>query len=438
MALSADGMAHTPVRQWWIEARLARPDRRKGQLMNQWSGLSKWSAARMAVTAIGLASHCCAWSEQRITVEASRVVEPNETVQAARAQVERELKKQALSKVPTVIEWDRHLNGTEYRETVREMTAGVVKLESLTETVEVVSGGRVKVTIAGTAVVDDKQAKLWASRLDETERLRGELADARSSESRRHGQRSNPSGSGDGRPGEWATSTTVRMRLGEGQQLAALADATARARAEASKRAVRAMLQSATVEMGSVEAHKTIGSDLTRFSFGVRWNLVAVDALEKELAGKVQFRAGTEGEGLKMVDGIWRHSGDWRLADDLIWTRISLEIDAGVSKAKVPVAFPGYRVDVMGESACRSSYGRDFVRAMGGTQNMGWCLVVDGRADKGSTTRGFDVRSKANLYLKDSALGGITGPEVSWTIQWADGSTERVLPVVQWVGTRAQ
>jgi hypothetical protein len=145
-----------------------------------------------------------------------------------------------------------------------------------------------------------------------------------------------------------------------------------------------------------------------------------------------------EGEGLKMVDGIGRHSTDWRLADDLIWTRISLEVDAGVGKAAVPVGFTAYRVDVMGESACRSSYGRDYVRSMGGTQNMGWCLVVEGRADNESQARGVDVRSKANVYLRDAALGGITGPEVSWTIQWADGSKERVLPVVQWVGTRAQ
>lgn len=369
---------------------------------------------------------------QELHVSASRLVSQNETVQAARQLLEVALRKDALRQSPTIVEWDRDLRDDVYRETVKEMAAGRVRLQSVKETLEVVGGGAIKLTLEATAYVDDEEAKKWAAGLDETERLRAELADARRREALRASSgRGSKSGVADD-VGQPVVSTGVRMRLGDGADLGALAEAQSRATEEATREALIDMLRSAAVEIANVEATKEPGSRWTAFTYAVTWKLDGFESVARAYDRRVTFKGDDSRSTMRYLERAKASATGARLADELLWTRIDLEIAAGAGRTTVPVAFPAYKVGLIGEAACLDTYGRDYARRLNASPDMGWCIAVRAEAAGASERRAPDVRGSSKMWVHDRDLAGMTGPVVTWTVRWADGSVQQVAPVVRW------
>lgn len=374
-----------------------------------------------------------AMSGQSIEVSASRLVGDRETMQEVRALLERELRKDALRRSPTIVEWDRDLRGDEYRETVREMAAAKVTLSEVKERVEITEAGKLKVTLSARAEVSDEEMRRWAAGLDETERLRNELGDARrrlqsiASTRSAQGQQS----LGAERAGE--STTGVRMRLGDAAQLAAEAERAAKERDSDRKEALLRALRSAVVQVGSVRAEKTPGSQWTGFRYEISWKLREFAELSNAYTGAAAFKGPGAVSKMAYFDQFGGSKSAWKAREELMWTRIDLEISSGAGKKLIPVAFPAFSVSMIGEQACVNTYGRDFLVHARQTTDMGWCLLVEGDARGG---RGQpDVAGQSTLWVMDKDLASMVGPELSWSVRWKDGTVQRIAPVVQWTGS---
>lgn len=392
----------------------------------------------LAVGAMLAGAAINAWSGQELEVSATRVVAQHETVQAVRQGMERELRKEALRRSPTIIEWDRDLRGDAYSESVKEMSLATVRLSSFRERVEVDAKGQIILTVVANAVVDDAEVQRWAARLDETERLRAELSDARRRESinaRREASRN--TGRGELKQDE-TVSSSVRMRLGDGADLADLAKARAGEATGASREALIEMLRSSVIALGPVKVSASESGAWTEFDFGVNWKLAGFDQLARSYLGRVAFKGEDGLSGIRFFDRLGAASSAWRAADDLIWTRISLEINTDAGKASVPVAYAAYRVSMIGEAACVETYGTEYERQYPTRSDMGWCLAVEGSTDAEKTSRRPDMRNRSKVWVRSQDVAKMTGPEVTWSVRWADGSVARIKPVVQWKESVAQ
>lgn len=394
------------------------------------------TAYALALILALLGSAACA--EQEISVSASRAIQATETRQSVRQALERELRRDALRKSPTIIEWDRDLRGEVYYESVKEMVLATVRLGQINEQVEVSKSGEIKLTLTTTAVVNDEEVRKWAARLDETERLRAELTDARRRESIATRREAGRAAERHDLASESSASSSVRMRLGDGADLADLARARSKAASVESREALLDMLRSAVIEMGPVRVAGAVSEAWTEFAFAMSWKLPGFSDLAKSYEGRISFKGDGGQAGMRFFERMGAATSAWKSADDLVWTTINLEVNTGAGKASVPVAYPAYRVSVKGEAACVETYGMKYDRHYPTRNDMGWCLAVDGSTEGVSNFHRPNIGAKSKVWVKSQDLGRMTGPEVTWAIHWGDGTLTTVKPVVRWAERVAQ
>jgi hypothetical protein len=395
------------------------------------------------VIGIAVAAWVLGWAdayagEFRVNVSASRVVGETETVQGVRRALEGELRKECLRRAPTVVEWDRELTGDVYQERVREMVLATVRLEGLSQDLTITKSGSVQVGLKGIGVVDDESIRAWASRVSETERLRAEVADARRATEAAL-SRTRVAGESAGASVE-SPSSAVRLRLGDASQLAAIAEGSARSEELLAKESVQHMLKSGVVSLGSIDVEKRPGSKWTGFAFALSWQLDGIKAMEDAYSKWMRFSAGDSVAGLRFfeIEGSNPKGGmSGYMRQNMLWSRIDLEITSGKTKKLVPIAYPAYRVGLIGETACVRTYGRDFAERANQTTDMGWCMLARGDAKAERNGWSPDVHGQSTMWVSDEDVPSMRGPDVDWVVRWADGKVDRIPAVLQWTGRLA-
>ena len=376
--------------------------------------------------------------EFRVDVAASRMVGERETLQAVRRSLETELRTQSLRKSPTIVEWDRELSGDVYQERVREMVLANVRLEGLSEELTITRSGAVNVAVRAIGVVDDDSLRAWASRVDETERLRAEVADARRATELALSRAA--TAAAPGHKDVERNATAVRLRLGDASQLAAIAESSAKMEEQVAKDSVVQMLRSGSVKLGDIEVAKRPGSHWTAFALALSWKLDGFGAMEAAHAKWMRFVGPEDGGGLRYfeIEGSNPKGGmSGYMRQKMLWSRIDLEITSGRAKKLVPIAYPAYSVAMAGETACVRTYGRDYAEKVTQTRDMGWCILVRGDATAPKNGWSPDVSGQSTMWVKDEDVSSMAGPDVDWVVRWSDGSSQRVPAVLQWTGRMA-
>lgn len=376
-----------------------------------------------------LSSGSSAYEGERVVdVEVSRSLGRSQSLEGLRRELERELRRSALQGLPRVIEWDRVLRDEVLNESTKESTVAIVRLQAVREVLATSADGTVTLTLKAQAVVDDTALARWANQIQEVEALRNELSDVR--------RRTESEAVRRGREPAIGAVSSVHLRHGDAADLAALAEASSTARTHDLRNALLDVLRSAVLDIGAVKASKSPGSNFTGFSVELAWKLPGALAFANDFERELAFRPRDDASGIRFFDARTRaEPGSWRLRQQLMWTRVFLELRMGAASKSIPVAYPSRGVSMAGSQACVDSYAREALERRWPPSDMGWCFVEAGGTSEGDAVRP-DVRSQATVWVTQGQLPGAVGPEATWVVQWDGGAVDRV-PAVSIRGASA-
>lgn len=372
-------------------------------------------------------------SEARVEVQGDVVMSSGETLAAARVRLASELRKRALQKAPTVVEWERRLEGERYDEQVREITAGVVQLLDVQESIGKTERG-VVLTGRAVAVVDTTAAAKWAGNLDENERLRAEARDARGRSSIKE------TGSGAGMAKSAAPSTRVRIRIGDVSELAKAAERQQSEMGEEFRESLRTLLKRSPVELSEVRVFKSPESQWTGVGFGLRWELRGFADFERVLGSWTGVSRHWQFPGMVVASASMRgvDASTAEMRSRILGTSVMLVLKSGEKSIEIPVAYPAERVEYTGAAACTEGYGREPPETMPSVAGFGWCMLEAADAKKEKTPWTVPVRARSTLWVKERDVATTTGPDAEWMVRWPGGKVERLPAVVEWSRPLAQ
>ncbi|TXH00018.1 MAG: hypothetical protein E6R08_00865 [Nevskiaceae bacterium] len=377
----------------------------------------------LGLSIVLMAASQTAWAEKRFEVEARRTVGRNETADVVRRDLERDLRRQALSRIPTIVEWDRQLSGERFDEVTRELTGAAVKLEAARESLAQTEGGDLVMTVRAVAVVDDHALQDWAARLGEVEALRNELTTTR--------RRAESKAVVKGTAPDIEAVSSVSLRTNDAADLAALAAARSASRSRDVRTELLDLLRGTSLSVGGIQATKTPGSSRTGFAIDLAWNMHGLQDLKRFLGADFEFKKPTEGSIVEYfsVQATQAVGEPW-LREAVLGSRVYLELQLGQASQLVPIAYPARWVAMKGAASCVDDYGNEWVEPRANAVGMGWCVLKAGSSDLDGAAGTPNVKAKATVWVQDERLPTANGPYATWVVKWKDGRLDRLPAVV--------